>query len=128
MQMGGDSSSSCQVGELYDMATVLGFAASLQAQLKACHSKKVQLEAELAAEKASTAALQFQTDRFAELATHFALVSYNTLRIPTNLCSCLNLCHLEDITTAKEGAAVFLFQFQQGLLARLLKVQLRFKI
>jgi hypothetical protein len=75
LQNDGGSSFACQVAAQYDLGTVLGYAASMEAQLTACHSEKGQLEAELAAEKASKAALQLQCDQFAELASHFALVS-----------------------------------------------------
>jgi hypothetical protein len=74
LQNDGGSSFACQVAAQYDLGTVLGYAASMEAQLTAFYYEKVQLEAELAAEKASKAALQLQSDQFAELASHFALV------------------------------------------------------
>jgi len=84
LQIHGDSYFSCQGGEHFDKTTVLGFAASLQGQLTACLSEKMWLEAELAGERASKADVQFQCDSFAELASHFALVSRNALPLPNS--------------------------------------------
>jgi hypothetical protein len=77
----GGGLSSNQMGQQLDLAAALELAVSLQAQLQTCMFEKGQLQAELAAEKANTAAVQFQCDSFSQLACHFAQVGCSTLSL-----------------------------------------------
>jgi len=85
LQDAGDSFGfgSSQVEQQVDLAAVVQLALGLQSQLATCMAEKVQLQAELASERAIRAEVQFQSDQFAELATHFALVGCAAL-FPSN--------------------------------------------